>query len=51
MKYVLRRILIPLARFEPYRNPDAVGGWSGSYSIFGRCIGFRDTEGNLCVRY
>ena len=51
MKYFLRRLLVPFARYEPYDNPEAVGGWSGWYEIAGRCIAFRDVDGGLFTRW
>ena len=47
MKSLLRRLVVPFSRYRPYDNPEAVGGWNGSYSFLGKCVAFRDIDGNL----
>ena len=51
MKYFLRRLLVPVARYKSYNDPQAVGGWAGWYEIAGGCIAFQNVDGGLCTRW
>ena len=44
---LLRRVLVPFARFKKYSEP--VAGWLGWYEVFGKSIAFRGVDGKLFV--
>lgn len=51
LKGLRRRWLVDKAEYKSYANPSNVGGWDGWYEHDGKCVAFRDVEGNLSLEW
>lgn len=41
----------PFVRFRPYGDPALRRFWQGSFVLFGRCLAFKASNGDLVFRW